>query len=73
MTRRTVPNERIRTTSTIPDQRRIPRPEEFQDNKTGYVSLQEIENKCNKRDKETAYQQEQREKERVEYIFINNK
>ena len=44
-------------------------PEEFQDNKTGYVSLQDIENKCNKRDKETAYQQEQREKARRIYIY----
>ena len=44
-------------------------PEEFQDNRTDHVSLQDIENKCNIRDKETAFQEEQREKARRIYIY----
>lgn len=44
-------------------------PEEFQDNRTDHVSLQDIENKCDIRDKETAFQEEQREKSRRIYIY----
>ena len=44
-------------------------PEEFQDNRTDHISLQDIENKCDIRDKETAFQEEQREKSRRIYIY----
>ena len=44
-------------------------PEEFQDNRTDHISLQDIENKCDIRDKETAFQEEQREKARRIYIY----
>jgi hypothetical protein len=44
-------------------------PEEFQDNRTDHVSLQDIEDKCNQRDAETEYQQTQREKTRRIYLY----
>ena len=44
-------------------------PEEFQDNRTDNVSLQDIEDKCNQRDAETEYQQTQREKTRRIYLY----
>ena len=44
-------------------------PEEFQDNRTDHVSLQDIEDKCNQRDAEKEYQQTQREKTRRIYLY----
>ena len=44
-------------------------PEEFKDNRTDHVSLQDIEDKCNQRDAETEYQQTQREKTRRIYLY----